>query len=302
MAWRLTDSLDTFLAAADDLLRADPVLHTVPLTVLDTLRQAGPAAFGDNPPVFGWHESAHGAIDGALLQTPPFPLLIASLPPGSAESLIEALAAARQPPIAVNLPSEAEPRVLAAWAARTGGLGTGRMRSRLFRLDVLAPPDPMPPGAARVAGDGDRELLVDWTVAFVRETGAGRAERAARAVDDRLGHHGVMLWETGGEPVAMAALTREIAGVVRVMSVYTPPAHRRRGYGGAVTTAVSQAALAAGAAAVVLFTDLANPTSNALYQRLGYRPIGDRVELDLTAGEGTRANVTGATGASSEKS
>jgi predicted GNAT family acetyltransferase len=101
-------------------------------------------------------------------------------------------------------------------------------------------------------------------------------------VDDGLSHHGFTFWETSGEAVAMAALTREVAGVVRVGEVYTPPAHRRRGYGGAVTTAVSQAGHAAGATAVVLFTDLANPTSNALYQRLGYRPLGDRVLLDLT--------------------
>ena len=44
-----------------------------------------------------------------------------------------------------------------------------------------------------------------------------------------------------------------------------------------VTAAVSQAALGAGVREVVLYTDLANPTSNALYQRLGYRPVEDRV-------------------------
>jgi predicted GNAT family acetyltransferase len=90
-----------------------------------------------------------------------------------------------------------------------------------------------------------------------------------------------MLWEADGVPVSMAGLSRDVAGVVRVQAVYTPPEHRRRGYGGAITTAVSQAALDAGAAEVVLFTDLANPTSNALYQRLGYQPIGDRVQLLL---------------------
>ena len=219
MTWRVTDSLDAFVAAAGDHLRCDPVEHTVPLTVLETLREAGPNAFGDSPPVFGWHEAADGAIEGAFFQTPPFPVLIASLPPGSADSLVEL-----------------------------------------------------------VAG------------------------RAARAVADRLSHDGLMLRETGGVPVAMAGVTREVAGVVRVLSVYTPPAYRRRGYGGAVTTAVSRAALTAGAVAVLLFTDLANPISNALYQRLGYRPMGDRVELSLTPGKGHRSDVTGALGAPSETS
>jgi predicted GNAT family acetyltransferase len=77
----------------------------------------------------------------------------------------------------------------------------------------------------------------------------------------------------------MAGAHQPTAGVVRVAPVYTPSEHRRRGYGGAATVAVSQAALDASAADVVLFTDLANPTSNALYQRLGYRPLEERVVL-----------------------
>jgi predicted GNAT family acetyltransferase len=82
-----------------------------------------------------------------------------------------------------------------------------------------------------------------------------------------------------GVPVAMAGRTAAVAGVVRVAPVYTPPALRRRGYGGAATVAVSRAALDGGASDVVLFTDLANPASNALYQRLGYRPVEDRTVL-----------------------
>jgi predicted GNAT family acetyltransferase len=74
----------------------------------------------------------------------------------------------------------------------------------------------------------------------------------------------------------MAGLTRMAAGQVRVGPVYTPPRLRGKGYGGAVTAAVSQAARDAGASQVLLFTDLANPTSNALYQRLGYQPVEDR--------------------------
>jgi ribosomal protein S18 acetylase RimI-like enzyme len=296
MPWRLTDSLDAFLAAAGDHLRADPVLQTVPLTVVETLRQDGPAAFGDSPPTFGWHEAATGATDGAFLQTPPFPVLIASLPAGSAGPLLDLLAAGRPAPFGVNLASAHEPVVLAAWSTRAGARGTSRMRSRQFRLGVLTPPDPIPPGTARVADDHDRDLLVHWFAAFSAEAGAGTPpENAARTVAGRLSHRGFMLWETGGQPVAMAGLTREVAGVVRVTDVYTPPAHRRRGYGGAVTTAISRAAQAAGATAVVLFTDVANPTSNALYQRLGYRPIGDRVVLELT-------DVAGKGGASSQTS
>ncbi|MGF7236729.1 MAG: GNAT family N-acetyltransferase [Frankia sp.] len=72
---------------------------------------------------------------------------------------------------------------------------------------------------------------------------------------------------------------------MRLAPVYTPPAHRRQGYAAAVTAAVSQAALDAGAREVLPFTDLANPTSNGVYRRLGYERAGDRVELSFAKGE-----------------
>jgi RimJ/RimL family protein N-acetyltransferase len=278
MPWTLTRSLDAFADTAGDLLHAEPVRHTVPLTLLATLRASGPSTFGDDQPRYGWHASGGGSVDGAFLQTPPFPLLLAALPAGSAAGLITLLGDDGGLPAAANVPGDDEAAFTAAWAVATGGHTAVTQRHRLFRLEQLAPPDPAPPGAARAADGSDRELLIEWAAAFGRETGAVVRNRS---VDDRLSHGGWTLWEDGGQPVAMAGRTRDVAGVVRVAGVYTPPAHRQRGYGGAVTTAVTQAAIDAGASAVVLFTDLANPTSNALYQRLGYRPVEDRVLLDL---------------------
>lgn len=74
-----------------------------------------------------------------------------------------------------------------------------------------------------------------------------------------------------------------VAGQIRVAPVYTPAHLRGRGYAGAVTAEVGRAAVAAGADEVLLFTDLANPTSNALYQRIGYRPVADFSVYDFTA-------------------
>jgi RimJ/RimL family protein N-acetyltransferase len=290
MPWTVTRSLDEFLATAGDQLRADPVIHTVPLTVLESLRQHGPSAFGDDAPVYGWHEPAGAQVDGAFFQTPPHPILTVSLPAGSAADLIKRLGAEVGLPTAINLPAADEADFARAWASATGGSTAAALRSRLFRLDRLTQPYPTPPGAARVAGPADRELLIDWHVAFSQEAGTV-AENAERTVDDRLSHGGLRLWEADGRPVSMAGNTRAVAGVVRIAPVYTVPADRGRGYGGAVTAAASQAALDAGASAVVLFTDLANPTSNALYQRLGYRPVGDRVVLQLTPGASAAPDV-----------
>ncbi|MDJ0346039.1 GNAT family N-acetyltransferase [Streptomyces sp. H10-C2] len=165
-----------------------------------------------------------------------------------------------------------------AWRARTGAAAEVDKGLRLFRLGELAPPEPAPPGRARTADEGDRELLVEWHGAFAREL-QEQGLNAGSLVDDRLSHGGLKVWEVDDTPVSMAGTTRPVAGMVRVVAVYTPPERRGRGYAGAVTAAVSRVALDAGAEAVLLFTDLANPTSNALYRRLGYLPVQDHVAL-----------------------
>ena len=78
---------------------------------------------------------------------------------------------------------------------------------------------------------------------------------------------------------------RAAAGQARIGPVYTPPELRGRGFGGAATVAITQAALDDGADGVVLFSDLTNLASNTLYQRLGYRPVSDWTVLRFGTAE-----------------
>jgi predicted GNAT family acetyltransferase len=275
MAWEMTDDLDRFVSAAGEFLRSEPVRHTVFLTVIGGLRSRGPSAYGQGTPQFGWWTTDTGRIAGILVQTPPYPAMFSALPAAAVTAL------AGRSFSGVNMPAEAAAAFTADWQARTGGAAHLRMRTRLFRLDRLVPPDPAPPGAARPATVDDRPLVLAWTDAFHDFIGE-RPANLAEVVDDRLAS-GVTLWEDDGAPVAMAARSHAEAGMVRVLNVFTPPGHRRRGYGGGVTAAATRAALEAGATDVVLFTDLANPTSNALYPRLGYRPIEDRTVVEFSS-------------------
>jgi RimJ/RimL family protein N-acetyltransferase len=280
MTWHLTDDLDEFARTAGDFLRSRPVEHTVPLTLVDTLRTRGRHFYGPDDPIFGWWQDPDGSVSGAYLQTPPFPLLVTAAP--AVPELVDLLA--DRPLPGVNALSGDSEAFAERWRERSGARCTVRMRSRLFRLDRLTPPTPMPPGAPRVAGAGDRDLLVSWMEAFHGDIGEKAAHRdLAELIDDKLSYDGMTLWEVDGVPVSMAGATRLEAGMVRVMAVYTPKPLRGRGYAGAVTSVVSQAALDAGADKVVLYTDLANPTSNALYQRLGYRPVEDRTVVEFSA-------------------
>ena len=276
MAWFLSDSLAEYAASADGLLRGSPARNTILLGAAETLRARGRAAFGGEAPLFGWWTEPGGEVTAAFLHTPPYQPVLTSMAERQAAALAQALAARRRAATGVNGDEPAAAAFAAAWQQLTGDSVTLAMRSRLYRLGCLRPPQPMPPGQPRLAGDGDRGLLLAWHKAFHHEAHGDGSPARSQEIDDRLSYGGLTLWETAGEPVSLAGLTRPAAGQVRVGPVYTPPAHRGRGYGGAVTAAVSQAARDAGAAEVVLFTDLANPTSNALYQRLGYEAVSDR--------------------------
>jgi len=276
MAWTLTDDLDAYRAAAGELLRSDPVRNTVLLSVLESLASIGPTAFGDARPVFGWW-APDGAPRAAVLQTPPRPMLLTALPGDSAEQLARALADRGRELPAVN-GSEADAAALAAgWRATTGISSRTHQRQRLYRLGTLMPPDPPPAGAARIATSADGAVVGAWLAAFTAEI--GEPEAANDIIADRLDRCRLMLWEVAGEPVSLAGHADVIAGVARIGPVYTPPGLRGHGYAGGVTAATSELAITRGAGAVILFTDLANPTSNSLYRRLGYEPVEDRVVI-----------------------
>ncbi|ANS65961.1 hypothetical protein SLINC_3737 [Streptomyces lincolnensis] len=282
-AWHRTEDLDRFLARAGDFLRSRPALHTVLLTVTEGLRTGGPGRYGDEPPVFGMLER-DGTVRAAYFRTPPFQLYVTALTPEEAVVLAAHLADVGGPLPGAGGERETVAALAAAWQARTGAEFVLRHRQRLYRLGELTVPEPVPAGRARIADVADRGQLVRWYREFVAEVDHP-ANGAEAWADARLAYGGVTFWEApDGTPVSMAGVTPKVAGQVRVAPVYTPPHLRGRGYAGAATTEVSRAARDAGADEVLLFTDLANPTSNGLYQRIGYRPVADFAVYDFQGG------------------
>jgi GNAT superfamily N-acetyltransferase len=292
MVWSTTTAVEEFLAEAGEFLRAEPARNSVVLTVAENLRvkamatspaSAAPSGTspGDDRTLLGWWRPSADPdlVGGAFLHTPQFPIFLTAMSRQAAAGLAAELAASGRPVLGVNAEQESAAAYTAAWQQRTRGDARLHRRMRLFRLADLLPPDRWPEGSARLAAERDRGLLIAWFDAFAREVDDLAGQDHALAVDERLSYGGVTVWQAGGAPVAIAGVSRSVAGMVRVGPVYTPPELRGRGYGGAATAAVSQAARDVGAQEVVLYTDLANPTSNDLYQRLGYRPVEDRVVL-----------------------
>jgi GNAT superfamily N-acetyltransferase len=281
MGWRTTSDVAEFLAAAGEYLWRERARNTVILTVSEQLRvnQALYAGHPSGEPLLGWQTDQAGVVDGAFLHTPPHPLLLAAVASDVAADLARTLAG--RPVAGVNGPVAAAEAFAASWQTATpGGHVRAERRLRLYRLGDLVAPQPAPDGAGRLATDADAALAIDWFTAFaveVRDAEAG--EEQALAVRDKLSHQGILLWEAGGRPVSLAAVTRQVVGMIRVGPVYTPPELRGHGYASAVTADVSRRAREAGADEVLLYTDLANPTSNSIYQNIGYRAVEDRVVL-----------------------
>ncbi|MGW7069960.1 GNAT family N-acetyltransferase [Streptomyces sp. NPDC054855] len=290
--WQLTSDLGEFLSRAGAFLYSAPALHTALLSVTDTLRVRGPHVYGTEDPLFGIRTGAGGEsgrtgqVTGAFVWTPPHFLALSPLPDeAAAEELAGVLADAGLEPAGVGAESVTAATFASAWQRRTEATAAVSYPQRLYRLGTLTPPEPAPAGGARIAGDADRALLVRWHGEFNEALGEKGARGAGEWADARIAYGGVTLWESpDGTPVAMAGNTRRVAGQVRVAPVYTPAHLRGRGYAGAVTAEVSRAALAAGAAEVLLFTDADNPTSNELYQRLGYRPVRDFTQYSFMYG------------------
>ncbi|MGW2275889.1 GNAT family N-acetyltransferase [Streptomyces yangpuensis] len=273
MTWTFTDDPAAYRAAAGAAVAARPAPNTLLLSIADALERRGLHAFGPEAPFFGWWTGPDGDVRGALVCTPPYPLQLGALPAEAVRALADELAA--EPLLAglrgINARRADADALATAWGRPT----VVAEEHRLYRLAGLIAPHPAPTGRARVATADDLPLLAEWLEAFHTEVQipAGPSEAQVR---DRLSYGGFLLWEDGGAPVSLAAHSRPIGSTSRIGPVYTPPGLRGHGYAAGVTHAASEAAYAAGASEVVLFTDLANPTSNGVYLRLGYVPVEDR--------------------------
>ncbi|MEW1903365.1 GNAT family N-acetyltransferase [Streptomyces sp. NPDC086147] len=268
MTWHFTEDPAVFRAAAGALLSAEPARNTGLLARVDTAGR------------LGWWTGPDGRVTGVLAVAAPGEPTFGTVTPEAARAL------ASSPDLPGNggpVVVRGETAAVEAFAEAIGRPWTPTVRMRLFRLGTLTPPDPAPAGRARVGTAADVPLAAAWAREFVRDIGEEPGKDCTGPVTERISGGRLLLWEgADGRPVSMACFSPVTEGQSRVHLVYTPPAVRGRGYAAGVTAAVSRAARDAGAARVLLFTDLANPTSNALYRRLGYRPVTDHLTAEVT--------------------
>ncbi len=282
------DDPRAFLAAAGPALAADPVVSTVVSTythqmVLDPTPQPGTGP--------RWWATVHASaaqhqVVGIAMRTPGHLPYLLPMPAYAATALAAALLERGERPDGANGADEAARTFCAHLVSRYGGRVSTSMAVRLHRLAALTVPTGVP-GASRPAAADDLDVLVDWIVQFHEDAHTGeldgtldqRRTEARSFLEPRVTAGLVWLWEDpAGTPVCLVGAREPALGVCRLGPVFTPSAVRRRGYAGALTAYVSSV-MSQRAEGLCLFTDLANPTSNGVYQRIGYRPVVDMVNL-----------------------
>jgi uncharacterized protein len=209
----------------------------------------------------------------AAMRTPPYNLLLA---PARSDAALETLVGAIEDELPGVVASHPEVDEFVRLWSRSHPIEPRVLRNQgVYALERVLPL-PSAPGSRRAATADDHALVNDWMIAFgeevLEENDPGRTE-ARNFVDSRLagdGTGGFELWEDGTEVVSLSGWGGPTPNGIRIGPVYTPPELRGRGYATSLVAELTQALLDAGRRFCFLFTDLANPTSNAIYERIGY--------------------------------
>ncbi|HEX3805632.1 MAG TPA: GNAT family N-acetyltransferase [Gaiellaceae bacterium] len=249
------------------LLRQEAV-HCVQLGFRETL-EANPHAFGDaDPDLLAATEDDE--VVGVATRTPPHNLMLSLMEDRVSTAFADEFRG-------VELPGVIAPSAVGAmFVSRLSRNAVVALEERLFETTEVVPPPRPTSGRLRWYEDGDRELLVAWLTAFHAEAMPGEHVYDAEQVLERRGggHGEFAFWDDAG-PVSFAGFGSPTPNGMRIGPVYTPPELRGRGYASALTAAVTEHVFAGGRRFCFLATDLANPTSNSIYQRIGYRPVTD---------------------------
>jgi GNAT superfamily N-acetyltransferase len=258
-----TDAPGVALEKAGEFLAAQPVLHNLILSILH-------ARVLHSEPGRYWLATEEEKVVGVVLQSPlTFEATLSPMDARVAEAMVSAIAGAAIALPGVNGDATTAAHFAGYWSERCKVAVTPHQGNRLYEwLEPGETPDVG--GRLRRAIAGDRSLMVAWIRDFSLELDLPADDTEVR-VDRWLAAGELWLWDDG-EAVSMAVGRTPAEDVVRISGVYTPVNKRNRGYAGACVYALSKQMRDAGYRCI-LYTDLANPTSNSIYRRIGYRAV-----------------------------
>ena len=263
-----TDDAVSVLDKAKVFLRSKPVHHNLILTLLHARAEC-------YEPGRYWVATDGNAVVGVVFQSPlSFRAVVTPMLPEVIPPVVDAISDAkvRLPGVVGDVATAA--RFAGQWAERQKSAVIPFMGQRLYEVDEVEAPIAVR-GHFRKAIPDDRECLVDWVRDFYTDIGV-REINSEDIVDKRLLAGLFWIWDNAG-PVSMGCRTTPVEGVARVQLVYTPPENRKRGYASACVANLSKQIRDKGQRCI-LYTDLSNPISNAVYRRIGYHAVAEGIQ------------------------
>lgn len=282
------DHAEELLALSGAFLEKRESENNLPLGLTHTL--AGDRHYYGDEPSLLLSILENGGPVGAAVRTPPHRIVLSRFDTeidAAVDRLIRHLQSRK-----VQLPGvvgpEVEAQCFSSQWIRTfpGGSAILQRRLRVFEARNVVDA-PLAPGRLRLAGMEDHNLMAKWIAEFSREAGGVESEpgKAERNAERYIAERNLYIWDHEG-PVSIARQSRAMKNGTNVTLVYTPPALRNRGYATSCVYQLTKKLLAGRYKFCNLRTDLANPTSNHIYPKVGYVPLCDSLEFDFLSEDG----------------
>jgi uncharacterized protein len=282
------NQLRFFSDAHEFLERVQPFLlrreaeHCLILGLLDGLR-AG-EQWGAEPPLMASIEN-QDEVAAVALMTPPHNLIISwTADDSTLDAIARELHAKAVAVPGVNSSDCIARKFALKWSELSGCRHRVQMAQRIYQLSRVTN-ETRAAGRLREPNQSDDALLREWRAAFSIDAEGMDPGQAREAAALPLPHsRRLLLWEVDGNAVSMAGFSGPTPNGIRVAWVYTPPENRGQGFAGACVAALSQKLLDDGRKFCFLYTDLANPISNHIYQKIGYEPVTDATVYSFSQG------------------
>jgi predicted GNAT family acetyltransferase len=272
--FHFTDDVHAYLDAVLPFLKVEPLKNGTLLRVSQRMAEQPEL---DQSCLWAWATDESGHIVLAAMQTPPFPVAVSPGPDAAVVQLAHELVAGGRSLPGVTGDVAACEAFKNAWVSLTSQQALARHHMRMLTCErLIAPVEPA--GFGRVAGEEHYDLIETWLHEFLVELDLTEGPNDMLRDNVRAGHF--WLWWVDDEPVCLVGDRPSGDKYAHVGPVYTPPQHRRQGYGAALTALATGSYLAEGRIGS-LFTDAANPTSNHIYESIGYHYVGDAIEFSF---------------------
>jgi len=219
-----------------------------------------------------WLVKQDGEIAGAAFWTPPFKLTLTAMPPDVLTLFARKVKKTFPLIPGVQGPPEILPGFIRAWN-QAGMQAVLDFSLRIYSLERVLPVPPVA-GKMRPAESRDFDHLMQWFKLMREEIKESEKINERELVEGYLREKRLFIWEQG-QACAMAGYAGATGRLARINMVYTPRSLRKRGFASNLVASLSQQLLESGKKYSVLYADLLNPTSNHIYQKMGYLPVGD---------------------------